>query len=164
MMISAEVLRLHLAYSAWASGKLLEAAAQLSGDELNRDFQTADRSVLGTLVHVFAADRVWLARLRGEGPGPFITDADRSFPVLEREWPRIQDGWNQWGAALTDASINEPVSYRDLKGRAWTQPLWQPVLHVVNHATHHRGQAAGFLRAMGHEPPALDLIFYYRTL
>jgi len=33
---------------------------------------------------------------------------------------------------------------------------------VVNHATHHRGQAVGFIRAMGHQPPKLDLIFYYR--
>jgi uncharacterized damage-inducible protein DinB len=42
--------------------------------------------------------------------------------------------------------------------------LWKIVLHVVNHGTHHRGQASGFLRAMGHVPPPLDLIAYYRTL
>ena len=42
---------------------MLDAARQLSPEELNRDFQTADKSVLGTLVHVFAADRVWLRRL-----------------------------------------------------------------------------------------------------
>jgi len=34
----------------------------------------------------------------------------------------------------------------------------------VNHATHHRGQVSGFLRAMGHAPPPLDLIAFYRTL
>jgi uncharacterized damage-inducible protein DinB len=38
------------------------------------------------------------------------------------------------------------------------------VLHVVNHGTHHRGQVAGFLRTMGHAPPALDLIAYYREI
>jgi len=43
-------------------------------------------------------------------------------------------------------------------------PLWQILLHVVNHATHHRGQVSGFLRAMGHTPPPLDLIAFYRTL
>jgi uncharacterized damage-inducible protein DinB len=35
---------------------------------------------------------------------------------------------------------------------------------VVNHGTHHRGQVSGFLRSMGHTPPALDLIAYYRQL
>jgi uncharacterized damage-inducible protein DinB len=33
---------------------------------------------------------------------------------------------------------------------------------VVNHGTHHRGQVSGFLRVMGHTPPPLDLVFYYR--
>jgi uncharacterized damage-inducible protein DinB len=37
-------------------------------------------------------------------------------------------------------------------------------LHLVNHGTHHRGQISGFLRAMDHTPPPLDLIAYYRSL
>jgi uncharacterized damage-inducible protein DinB len=51
-----------------------------------------------------------------------------------------------------------------MRGNPWTQPLWEIVLHVVNHGTHHRGQAAGFLRSLGHTPPKLDLIFYYRQM
>jgi uncharacterized damage-inducible protein DinB len=34
----------------------------------------------------------------------------------------------------------------------------------VNHGTHHRGQVAGFLRAMGKAPPPLDLMAFYREL
>jgi len=49
-----------------------------------------------------------------------------------------------------------------MKGRVWRQPLWQLVFHVVNHGTHHRGQTAGFLRALGRIPPALDMTVYYR--
>ena len=60
MPLSVEELRDHLAYSAWASQRLVQAASELTEDELIRDFQTADHSVLGTLVHTFAADRVWL--------------------------------------------------------------------------------------------------------
>jgi uncharacterized damage-inducible protein DinB len=54
------------------------------------------------------------------------------------------------------------VAYKDMKGNPYSQPLWQLVLHVVNHGTHHRGQVSGFLRVMGHTPPPLDLVFYYR--
>ena len=39
---------------------------QLSPEELTRDFQTADNSVLGTLVHLYFAERLWLARIKGE--------------------------------------------------------------------------------------------------
>jgi uncharacterized damage-inducible protein DinB len=52
---------------------------------------------------------------------------------------------------------------KDLRGNTWTQPFWQLVLHVVNHATHHRGQVSGFLRAMGRVPPPLDLVAFYRA-
>ena len=162
MPVSADALRTHLDYTAWASRKLVAAASGLSPEELNHDFQTADRSVLETLVHVFAADRLWLSRLAG-GPHPgFVTDRDRSLAVLQNEWPAVLDGWKRWAAGLTDQDAGHEVVYTDMKGRRWSQPLWQLVLHVVNHGTHHRGQVSGFLRALGHPPPVVDLVYYYR--
>ena len=41
-------------------------------------------------------------------------------------------------------------------------PLWQMVLHIVNHGTHHRGQITHMLRQLGQKPVNLDLIGYYR--
>ncbi len=164
MSVSADALRLQIDYSGWASRRLVEAAAQLPSEELDRDFQTADRSILGTLAHVFAADRVWLARLQG-GPHPgFTTDADRRLSVLQNDWPELQRRWKEWARALTDDQATVYVAYQDLKGRHWNHPLWVLVLHVVNHATHHRGQVSGFLRSLGHTPPPTDLIAYYREL
>jgi uncharacterized damage-inducible protein DinB len=60
-----DTLLAHLDYTAWASRRLVDAAAQLTPEELTRDFETSDHSVLGTLVHVFAADRIWLSRVTG---------------------------------------------------------------------------------------------------
>jgi len=42
----------------------MDAAVILPADDLTHDFGTADRNVLGTLVHIYAADRVWLGRIR----------------------------------------------------------------------------------------------------
>jgi uncharacterized damage-inducible protein DinB len=165
MSLSAATIRDHLAYHAWASTRLLDATAQLPADELHRDFSTSDRSILGTLAHIFAGDRVWLARVaRAPIPQQFITDADYDPAVLRKEWPAILDGWHRWAAGLTDDGVQAELTYRDLKGREWTHPIWKLVLHVVNHGTHHRGQVAGFLRSMGHTPPVLDLIAYYRGM
>jgi uncharacterized damage-inducible protein DinB len=72
----------------------------------------------------------------------------------------LLEQWKQWLTALTDT--NTVISYRDMKGNPYQSPVWQIILHLVNHGTHHRGQAAGFLRSMGHAPPVLDLIAYYR--
>jgi uncharacterized damage-inducible protein DinB len=162
MFLSAEALRSHIGYTAWASGRLVEAAGRLAEEELTRDFGTADKSVLGTLVHVFGADRLWLARLRGEPATTYLTDADYRLTVLQNDWPSLYQRWSEWAAGLTDEAAQTEVSYADMRGNPWRQQLGPLVLHVVNHGTHHRGQVSGFLRAMGHVPPKLDLVLYYR--
>jgi uncharacterized damage-inducible protein DinB len=132
---------------------------QIPAEHLTHDFQTADRSILGTLVHTFGADRVWLKRVRGEPITMFLTDEDRQLATLQRDWPGVLDAWS--------TMVDEPervVHYQDMKGNPYTSKLWEIVLHVVNHGTHHRGQVSGFLRALGHAPPQLDLIRFYRGL
>ena len=162
MVVSAEVLRSHIGYTAWASGLLVQAAGGLTQDELTRDFGTADKSVLGTLVHVFGADRLWLARLKGDSANKYLTEADYHLSVLQNDWPALYRRWTEWADGLTDETAGAEVSYSDMRGNPWRQPLGQLVLHVVNHGTHHRGQVSGFLRTMGYAPPKLDLVVYYR--
>jgi uncharacterized damage-inducible protein DinB len=164
MPASADTLRLHLDYSAWASNRMLEAAGKLTEEELNRDFKTSDKCVVSTLAHAFAADRIWLQRIHGNVQNTFIDDNDRRLGTLKTEWPALQQRWKDWAGPLSDQDVVKKISYKDLKGNPYESPLWQILLHVVNHATHHRGQVSGFLRAMGHTPPPLDLIAYYRTL
>jgi uncharacterized damage-inducible protein DinB len=162
--VTADTLRTHLAYTAWADRRLLDAAARLSPEEVGRDFGTADRSVAGPLAHIFASTRAWLARIDGEPfPGP-VPEADRNLVFLEREWPPLQERWRAWATRLTDEAAGTVISYHDMKGNPWQNPVWEILLHVVNHGTHHRGQISGFLRSMGHTPPPLDLIAYYRSL
>ena len=157
------MLVLHLDYTAWASRKLVEAAGHLTSEELTRDFGTSDHSVLGTLVHVFAADRIWLSRVtQAPTPETFLDPAkDMHLAVLQNDWPQLLERWKQWAAGTTDT--NAVLHYQDMKGNPHQSPAWQIVLHLVNHGTHHRGQAAGFLRTLGHTPPTLDLIAYYRA-
>jgi len=159
-----DTLRLHLDYTAWASQRLLDAAAKLTPEELTRDFQTSDKCVLDTLVHVYAADRIWLTRVLGETRATFVDAEDRDLTLLESEWPALHGRWKLWLSDFKDGDVARQISFKDLRGNARTQPVWQILFHVVNHGTHHRGQASGFLRTMGHTPPALDLMHYYLAL
>jgi len=163
-MLSEHLLLTQINYSEWASHRLLDAAATLETDELTRDHGTADKSVLGALVHTFAADRHWLARVRLQNPGRFIEESDYSLDVLRQDWPVLFQGWRVWLTSLSNEDLAAGIHYSDLKGRPFATPAWQIILHVVNHATHHRGQVSGFLRKMGHRPPPVDLIVYYRGL
>src|SRR5262245_38890252 len=160
MSVTADTLRLHFDYTAWATSKLLATAVTLPPEHLTHDFGTADGSIVGTLAHTFAADRIWLARITGAPIPTFLTDADRSIDVLQKEWPALHGRWKQWTASLTDESARQEITYRDLKGNPWTQTLWKLLLHVVNHGTHHRGQVSGFIRSLGHTPPPTDLLYF----
>ena len=163
MNVSAEVLRHHLEYTNWATNRLLSQAAQLTNEEVTHDFGTADKSVLQTLAHVYAADNLWLARVQGTAVS-HLKAADLSFEFLQNEWPGLQDRWTTYCSGFNDDSVNNLISYSSLNGQHFTQPLWQLLLYIVNHATHHRGQASGFLRALGKAPQPLDLVAYYRQL
>jgi uncharacterized damage-inducible protein DinB len=163
MAVTADVLQDHLRYTAWASERLVRAVEHIPSDQLTHDFRSSERNILGTLVHIFAADRVWLGRIQGDPPPQFVSESDYQLHVLQIDWPLLYGRWHEWAGSLTDESVGQPVAYRDLKGNPYVTKTWEIVLHVVNHATHHRGQVSGFLRALGHTPPPLDLIHYYRA-
>jgi uncharacterized damage-inducible protein DinB len=165
MLLSPELVRTHIDYTGWASARLVEVAGQLTPEELTRDFGTADKTVLGTLVHSFAADRVWMVRVAGDPPAKFIdVEKDMHLFVLQNDWPLLIQKWQAWASSLTPDAVMANVAWKDLKGNSFEMPTWQIVLHLVNHGTHHRGQVSGFLRAMGKVPPSLDLARYYREL
>lgn len=162
--MTAEEIRLHIFYSSWASRKLLDAALALSEEEQQREFGVSHKSLIGTLEHIFFADRIWLARtvdprvIRG-GFGDFSPGE-----TLTTEWPQVQKRWEDWASALSHPDITRVIDYKDLKGTEHRTPVWQVALHVVNHATLHRGQAMSLLRQLGVAPPPTDLIYYYREI
>ncbi len=153
--MTSEEIRHHIFYSSWASRKLLDAALELPEEQQHREFGVSHKSLMGTLEHIFMADRVWFARTAD----PRVLQSEEPFVV---QWPRIQQRWESWAVALTHQEIMRIIDYKDLKGNPHRTPVWQIALHVVNHATLHRGQAMSLLRQLGAAPVPTDLIFYYR--
>ncbi len=160
MSIAPELLQQHWDYNVWATARLLDAAEQLSPEELTRDFKTADGSVLETLAHLFWSETIWLNRFKQLPPPSRPEKGAYGLDYLRQHWPALHEDWRQYLAGVSDGS--ERLTYKDLKGQEWTHSLWVLLSHVVNHSTHHRGQVSGFLRAMGHPPPSLDLVAYHR--
>jgi uncharacterized damage-inducible protein DinB len=153
--MTADELREHIRYSGWASRRTLDAALKLDAEQLHRDMSVSHKTVMDTLAHIHWAERAWLFRVLG-------SEVEKPTEALDIEWPRIQKRWEDWAASLTDADLARIVYYKTLKGDPTQTPVWQIVLHVVNHATLHRGQVVAMLRQLGAQPPATDLIFYYR--
>ncbi|MCP5113270.1 MAG: DUF664 domain-containing protein, partial [bacterium] len=142
-------LKQHAEYSKWAMLRTLGACAALTPEELTRDLGTSFRSVLGTLIHGFCADRMWLSRIEGArrksmlDPGEMVTMA-----VLKSEWPAILDRLIEQAAGVSRDEATADVVYQRTNGEEQSTPFWQVILHVVNHASYHRGQVAAMLRQM----------------
>lgn len=155
---------LQLRFSAWATGRTLEAAAGLTPEELHRDLGTSYGSVFGTLAHIFQADAIWFDRLMGvatAGLDAYQPGAD--LAGLAGRWSPLHERYLAWAEGLAPADWDRIVPHRNAKGEASRQAVWHIVLHVVNHASYHRGQITTLLRQLGREPVATDLMLYYRT-
>ncbi len=156
---------LHLRYLSWATKMILDAAKALPAEEYERDRGSSHGGIKGTLVHNFKADWLWFTRVSGE---PFVPLYDipspETFADLEREWLSVLDRWQKWVAQLTPNQFGIHVRYKNTAGVDYSTPIWQIVLHLVNHNTLHRGQVMGMMRQAGVQPPATDLIFFYREM
>jgi uncharacterized damage-inducible protein DinB len=92
---------------------------------------------------------------------PRVLTSDEHFST---QWEKVHKRWESWAAAVTHQDLVRAIDYKDLKGNPQRTPVWQIVLHVVNHASTHRGQAMSLLRQLGADAPNTDLITFYRQL
>lgn len=162
MSISAAAARELLLYMLWADRHMLAAVRPVQPEHLTRDAGVSFGSLLGTMVHMLGAQRVWLSRFSGH-PLDHLPAAD-DFPDLPawiHGWEETASGIEAFLAGLTDQQLAAPLTWTNFRGATYTQPLWQLVIHLVNHSSYHRGQVVSLLRQMGYEPPPTDLSYYF---
>src|SRR5213593_335031 len=158
--MTSELVRTLYRYNAWATARILERAARLRPDELAAPSGASFSSVRETLVHIMAAQWIWLARWQGTSPTSLLDGGFPDFASLRARWDQIERETQRSVAGLTDADLAKVVEYRNTRGERWAYPLWQQVVHQVNHATQHRGEVAAALTELGHSPGDLDLLIF----
>lgn len=150
-------------YNFWANGRILEAAARLTPEQFTTPvFRSGYRSVRGTLVHMVDVDWLYLERWRGTSPTTYITEADLpDLLVITVRWQREGQGIRDFVAGLGDDDLEQMITYTNRRrGASLSFPLWQLLLHVVNHGTQHRSELAVMLSEFGQSPGELDLVHY----
>ena len=153
----------HLQYTRWATMANLDAVANLTKDELNRPLGDSFKGVLGTLIHMYRADRVWLARMKGDTRAPMIPQGETfTFGELREKWPALWDEFESLVAGYSGQDLESEIRFFSVvKKKELMVPRWEALLHMVNHGTYHRGQLTTMLLQLNHNPAPTDLIFYY---
>lgn len=158
---TASIARELLVYMLWAERQTLLAVRSVKEEDLTRDAGISFKSILGTMAHILGAQQMWLSRVLGN-PLPRVPNID-DFPDLMSwitAWEETASGLEAFMAGLTDEQLAADLTWSNTRGETFTRPLWQPLLHMVNHSTYHRGQIVSLLRQMGYKAPSTDLIYY----
>jgi uncharacterized damage-inducible protein DinB len=161
-MNPAEMLTLY-EYNAWANRRALEAAGALSKEQFVKPLGSSFSSVKDTLAHIFGAEWIWLERFRGRSPSSFPDTTEfNDIETLKSRWIEFEPGLLKFARGLTQDDLDRVMEYKTMKFGVYRNPLWQSMLHLVNHGTYHRGQVTTMLRQLGAQPILTDLMHYYR--
>ena len=152
--MQADEIRFLFAYDRWATRRVLDALDGLDPATWSRSDAVGERGVGSILVHHLGASQRWRVAFQtqgdGEGPEPELEPLPTIDELKERwaaEWAVV----DAWLPTLSDGFI--AYAFEGV-------PVWQMLVHVVNHGTQHRAEVAALLTAEGRSPGQLDLIDY----
>jgi uncharacterized damage-inducible protein DinB len=150
-----------LEYNDWANARTLETVTPLAQEELDRQLGGSFPSVRETLVHIYAAEWIWLERWHGTSPkGLPSANELATLETLKERWAKVEQKRQAFAGSLSEARLGETVSYSNLKGDGKKNRLNDLIVHLVNHSSYHRGQVATMLRQLGKKPVSTDYVFF----
>lgn len=158
------VRRLHQ-HRVWANAKLLDAAGPLEREDLERRMAIGQGSIWKSLLHLYAAEYVWLEALlgneaplvAGDVPGKLPGNQEGegtigSLDELVARWRELDGRWQAYLDALTDAALDDVVYKVNTKGARHSTRRGDILLHVCTHAQYTTAQVINMLRQLGVTP------------
>jgi uncharacterized damage-inducible protein DinB len=151
-------------YNYWANAQILAASATLSPEQWVAPTSHSFGSLRGTMVHTLDAEYGWRMLLQHQTATPLLEE--ETFPTvaaLVEHWQTEEQAMHDYLHSLSDAALNEVISYEGDGGDERQRQLWHCLWHVVNHGTQHRSEAAAILTDYGASPGELDFTMFLNT-
>ena len=158
-----EHIRQMYSYSQWAFERVWNCVRTLGDDGFAQPLNYSIGSIRSHFLHVTGVEERWFARLNGTVVPPFPNQ--ETFGSIEQvyaEWSRVTQANLSQLARWTDEDMMREIVY-DIphRGGIKRNPMWQILVHVVNHATDHRSQILAGLHTLGAPTVEQDMIFYF---
>jgi uncharacterized damage-inducible protein DinB len=149
-------------YNYWANKRILGASANVSQEQFDAPAAFPYGGLRGTLLHIL--DTEWGWRMLLQYNDLSLPDLDKAdFPTLaafQERWDKEEQEMRAYLAGLRDEDIDSHKRYTTSTGEPRDRILWHGLLHVVNHGTQHRSEAAALLTEYGHSPGDLDFTVF----
>jgi len=118
--------------------------------------------ILSLMGHIVAAQFLWLHRIKGLPPADVKLWGAYKLTELEAMAIEADQKWLEFVEKTDD--FDRELTYLNYVGDPYTNNVEMIMMHLVNHATYHRGQVALLLRQNGFEPINTDFITYDRMI
>src|SRR5262249_20993984 len=117
---------------AWCNRQLLHACRPLSAEQLHAPFEIGQGSVWRSLVHLLAADSLWLDAFEGRPDSPAPCEADfKDLQELADRWADLDRRWLDALARLDGSDLERPSSGRTCGTSASPWTGWTPTSKSV---------------------------------
>jgi len=159
-----ELLLAFATYNHWAHKRITDAILAMDEHLHQQIVQNSFPNLYATVLHMWDAESAWWQRVKGHES---IVVPSKSFnPTMKEAVNGLLSQsaqWREWLAELDEAPLHQPITYRNLKGDPFSQPLYEILHHVFNHGTYHRGQLVSIMRELGEDViPQTDFIVWTR--
>jgi uncharacterized damage-inducible protein DinB len=146
-------------YNYWATRRILTASTQVNPEQFIVPTAHSFGSLRGTLVHTLDAECAWRMLYQHETLAYFDAMKEEDFPTFDHLEQRLKEeelAMRDYLIHLSNDDLTGTIRYTTDEGDKRERVLWHCLLHVVNHGTHHRSEAAAILTDCGHSPGGLD--------
>ena len=153
-------------YNFWADKQILAASEKVTKEQFLAPANFPFGGLRGTLVHILDAEYGWRAFFQSnDWSAPELKPED--FPTLDsirERWKKEEHEFRTYLATLKDDDLNMHRIYETQPGNHRDRILWHCLLHVVNHGTQHRSEAAALLTDYSSSPGELDFTIFLNSL
>lgn len=159
-----KLIRMMARYMAWANNVMLNSVERIPDDEIVKPRKALFGSIVHTLNHILVIEDVFQAHLEGRQHGYTARNTETSPPFHEvkKKLQRLDQYYVDLADRLTDEELNERINFEFIGGGSGSMTRGEIILHLVNHATYHRGFVSDMLFQISHPCDSNDLSIFLR--
>ncbi len=151
-------------YKVWADEITYNSVLKLPESEITKIRKTNLKTIIHTLNHIYVVEDIFKAHLTGRTHNYTARNTD-NVPTIQNLWKASQV-MNDWYVDLIEQllqdELSEIIEFEFVGGGNGSMSREEIILHIINHATYHRGFVSSLMYQIPAQMPANDLPVFLR--